>query len=248
MADRSSTLLISALTRAATDPSGVPLHGTKTTSGLFPSTALGRQAALRSCEEGYLTPVENSADGKSSPRCTISEKGLTYLLEQVSPRQVLEDCVRILEQRECQLGQLLQSARQMQSGLESLRGTLTSVLQRLGSPTGELKALFARFHGEKEPDSADLGLQILSTLQRWERSGAQDDCPLSELFRHVAASFTTDLTIGQFHDVMRQLHDSHQVYLHPWTGPLYEIPEPSYSLLVGHEIAYYASLRRKDEG
>ena len=32
----------------------------------------------------------------------------------------------------------------------------------------------------------------------------------------------------------------HQVYLHPWTGPLYALPEPAFALLVGHEVAYYA--------
>jgi len=30
----------------------------------------------------------------------------------------------------------------------------------------------------------------------------------------------------------------------PWTGPLYDLPEPHFALLVGHEVAYYASSRR----
>ena len=32
--------------------------------------------------------------------------------------------------------------------------------------------------------------------------------------------------------------------VHPWTGPMYEMPEPSFALLVGHEVAYYASYRK----
>jgi hypothetical protein len=51
------------------------------------------------------------------------------------------------------------------------------------------------------------------------------------------------VTIGQFHDGLRRLHDGATIYLHPWTGPLYELPEPRFALLVGHEIAYYASSR-----
>jgi hypothetical protein len=39
------------------------------------------------------------------------------------------------------------------------------------------------------------------------------------------------------------LHDREQVYLHPWTGPLYAMPEPAFALLIGHEVAYYANLR-----
>ena len=44
--------------------------------------------------------------------------------------------------------------------------------------------------------------------------------------------------------VAKGLHETSQVYLHPWTGPLYDIPEPPYALLVGHEVAYYASVRK----
>jgi hypothetical protein len=51
------------------------------------------------------------------------------------------------------------------------------------------------------------------------------------------------LTIGRFHDGLRRLHDEGQAYLHPWTGPLYAMPEPAFALLVGHEVAYYASPR-----
>jgi hypothetical protein len=61
------------------------------------------------------------------------------------------------------------------------------------------------------------------------------------LYRRACQTHT--LSIGQFHDVLRRLHERDQVYLHPWTGPLYAMPEPQVALLVGHEIAYYASIR-----
>jgi hypothetical protein len=51
------------------------------------------------------------------------------------------------------------------------------------------------------------------------------------------------LTIGLFHDGLRGLCEAQCIYLHPWTGPLYDMPEPALALLVGHEIAYYASFR-----
>ena len=53
-----------------------------------------------------------------------------------------------------------------------------------------------------------------------------------------------ELTIGAFHDTLRALQTAGDIYLHPWTGPLYDIPEPPYALLVGHEVAYYASRAR----
>ena len=42
---------------------------------------------------------------------------------------------------------------------------------------------------------------------------------------------------------LRRLHAEERIYLHPWTGPLCELPQPPLALLVGHEIAYYASAR-----
>ncbi len=243
MADRSSQLVLSALTRAAADAAGVPLFAGKNQPGLFPTTQLGKQTAQRCRDEGYLLAVADGPPGKSGPVCTLTEKGMAYLLGQVSPRQVLEDFVRIVEEREGQLDQLLAVARKMQAGLESLRGAATAVLGRMDAPAGDLKALFAEFRQEKTPPpAADPAPAIVAALEAWARSCTQEDCPLPELFRRLEAT-SPGLTIGAFHDALRRLHASGQVWLHPWTGPLYEVPQPPFALLVGHEVAYYASVR-----
>ena len=83
---------------------------------------------------------------------------------------------------------------------------------------------------------------ILAHLTRRHEAGTLDDCPLPELFRHLKANHSS-VTIGQFHDLIRALYADRKIYLHPWTGPLYELPEPACALLAGHEVAYYASLR-----
>lgn len=80
---------------------------------------------------------------------------------------------------------------------------------------------------------------VLDCLYNWAERLA--DCPLPELYRVLPAS---TWTIGAFHDVLRALLQQQRIWLHPWTGPLSEIPEPALALLVGHEVAYYASLRR----
>ena len=64
--------------------------------------------------------------------------------------------------------------------------------------------------------------------------------PGLRMFRRIEQN---RFTIGQFHDQLRLLHEQELIYLHPWTGPLSEIPEPATALLVGHGIAYYASVR-----
>ena len=83
---------------------------------------------------------------------------------------------------------------------------------------------------------------IREQLTLWQEAGALSDCPLPELYRRLR-SLSPRLTIGQFHDRLRRMYADSLLHLHPWTGPLYALPEPAYALLVGHEIAYYASLR-----
>ena len=235
MADKSTQLVLTALTRAAADTATLPLIGTRSTPGLFPGTALGKQAAQRCRDDGYLSDADAG--------CAITEKGLTYLLGQVSPRQVLEDFVRVLESRAGQVGELMATARRMQASLDTLRGTVTTILHRLAPPGGDLKSLFTAFHKEPAPKPAnDPAASIREALARWKSSGAAEDCPLPDLFGRLSPS-CPGLTIGAFHDLLRRMHDEQEVYLHPWTGPLYAIPQPSYALMVGHEIAYYTSLR-----
>jgi hypothetical protein len=247
VADKSSQLVLGALTRAAADALGVPLHGTKAAPGLFPATALGKQAAQRCCAEGYLAAVDPGpapAGRAAAPRLTLTDKGRAYLLGQVSPRQVLEDFVRVLEAREAQAAGLLDAARQMQAHLEALRSAVGPVLAacrpaEAPPAPGGLNGLYQAFCHDRPAEPAG---RITAHLQAWAASNPLEDCPLPELYRAAAPA-----SIGAFHDALRRLASAALVHLHPWTGPLYAIPEPAYALLVGHEVAYYASLRTRSE-
>ena len=237
MADKATQLVLEALGRAAADPGGVPLHGGKAAPGLFPTTPAGKQAAQRCKDEGLLRVAGVETRGKTTLEiCAITDKGLARLLSESSPRQVLEDLVRAVEARQAQSGELLAAARQMQAGLDALKATAEKVLRQIASPPAG-PAPTANGGGAWEPAA-------LAHLSQWQSSGASEDCPLPELFRQ-AQKAAPHLSVGQFHDGLRRLHEGQQVYLHPWTGPLYAIPEPPCALLVGHEIAYYVSPRPK---
>jgi hypothetical protein len=243
LADKSTQLVLDALTRAVADPDGVPLHGSKSAPGLFPASPAARQAAQRCKDEGLVRVVTTQARGKTVQEiCAITEKGLTYLLSQVNPRQVLEDLVRAVESRQAQVGELVASARQTQAGFEALRAVAERVLQQVQQrrEPAPLPCDKAAASGNGTPPWT---AAALAELARWQAAGASEDYPLPALFRAVRQGGPA-LSIGQFHDGLRRLHDQGQIYLHPWTGPLYEIPEPPYALLIGHEIAYYASLRQ----
>jgi hypothetical protein len=237
LADKSTQLVLEALGRAVAIPGGSALHGTRSAPGLFASTAPARQAAQRCKDEGYLRILRAETKGKSVKEiCAITDQGLAYLLSQVSPKQVLEDFIRALESRQEQVSELVTATRQWQSGFEALRASVEKVLQQIQKPTASWLPAPPSNGSETWTDS------LLSYLTRWQESGATGDCPLPELY-HQAQQAAPHLTIGRFHDGLRRLHEENEIYLHPWTGPLYEIPEPPYALLVGHEIAYYASRR-----
>ncbi len=236
MADKSTQLILDALTRAATEPAGLSLHAQKSEPGLFPATAIAKAAAERARTDGLLDVIENDARGRSVGRLT--EKGRHFLVEQASPRQVLEDFVRVLEDRQTTVTELAGLVAGLAEQIRSLRSTVEQVLPRLnGTP---MNGLLCPPRPKVTAASDALIADVKARLAEWHASaGASQDCPLPDLFRKLE----TIASVGLFHDALRQLHDDHQIYLHPWTGPLYALPEPAFALLVGHEVAFYASIR-----
>lgn len=233
MADKSTQLTLEALSRAALDPAGTPLHGSRTNPGLFPNSAPARQAAQRCKDDGLLEVVGTTSRGKQTQEiCTITERGRTWLLENADAGQILGDCVRILEARQEQLAELAENVQRLQQNFAAMRHLLDRLFSQASTTTPATTA--------PAPDAWPWHETLLQKLAQWRRTDT--DCPLPELFRQVVQSAPA-LTIGRFHDGLRVLHEHNKIYLHPWTGPLYDLPEPPYALLIGHEVAYYASLR-----
>jgi hypothetical protein len=286
LADKSTRLILDALTRAAAEPDGLPLFARKSAPGLFPATASAKPIAQRCRDDGLIQ--EKEPGGKS---CAITDKGLQWLMSRSSPRQVLEDFLRVLEQKQAQTADLITAAQQMAAGLESLKcaierltpklnghhlhpspssiagergcvsaprtgpvggvGSSSSTGPVLGALTQPRSPAIGNGHGPTPLPPQSQGIKgdeldplddkIVELLDQWRASSA-GDCPLPELYRRLTARHA-GISIGRFHDLLRHLHDTRRVYLHPWTGPLYELPEPPLALLVGHEVAYYASPR-----
>jgi hypothetical protein len=243
LADKSFQVMVDGLVRAAAEPAGLPLFGFRNMPGLFAASAPARLAAKRCQDEGYLQVVANEVRGKKEHEiCAITEKGLTYLFSHVSPRTILEELVEVLRTKSNQLSQLVATARQWQSGLEKLQEPIAKALEQVKTPVFQAGPYPVSNNGSTH--SADAWLsEATAILGQRDSSGISGDCPLPQLYRHVIAT-APKLSIGQFHDGLRKLYEQQRIYLHPWTGPLYDIPEPPYALMIGHEIAYYASARQ----
>ena len=180
MADKSTPMILEALSRAAAEPDGLSLHESKGARGLFASSAAARQAAQRCKAEGHLQSVRTETRGKSIAEvCAITEKGLSYLLAQTSPKQVIEDFIRALDARQGQLSSVVDSVRQMQSSLEAIRGVAERLAPNATRPVGPLPS--ANGSGSWQGE-------IASHLLRWHDTGANSDCPLPDLYRHVVKS------------------------------------------------------------
>ena len=286
MADKLTQQIIDALSKAAADPAGLPLLAGKTEPGLFAASAAAKPAAQKCLADGFVRVVRTDTRGKTARDLYgLTEKGWEFLLAAVNPRQVLEDFVRVLEARQGEVGELLDTARQMATSLQGLKDAVArvlpqvsatkvvpparsvmpdedehpwdAVLTRRGALPVETGANGAHANGTAVLDApaavampevdpaAELAAAVLARLTDWASSAAVgEDCPLPVLFRNLTARGLRP-SIGEFHDCLRKLDAAGSVYLHPWTGPLYALPEPAYALLAGHSVAFYASLKGK---
>lgn len=241
MADIAQPLIVEALTRAAAAPEGLPLIASKAGAGLFAGTAAGKQAAQACKDAGLLDVLRREPRGKTTLEVVgLTDRGLALLLDRANPKPVLEALVQALQARRDQLQAIAGDVQRSQQQLAALEAVARRVLDQLHLQQHVPPAAPWEKNGKHAPP--DLAASIRAELERWYAADALGDLPLPELFRRLRPTFP-QLTVGQFHDELRLLHQGQHVYLHPWTGPLYELPEPAFALLVGHEIAYYASHR-----
>ncbi|MBI3408416.1 MAG: hypothetical protein HY040_08670 [Planctomycetes bacterium] len=238
MADQIQALILSALRRALAAPAGLPLLAAR--NGLFAATAAGKKAAQDCRARGLIRVVRNDAKGKSAQEIvTLSDEGLAHLLRETSPRPALEAILQAIQERHSELEVLVQYAREAQATLGELNAQARRLFDHFQEHRARPDTSLPATNGKHvpEPDGA-----VLACLGHWHERDRLEDCPLPELFRALQAA-DRSITIGQFHDSLRRLRGQKKIHLHPWTGPTYEIPVPALAVMMGHEIAYYASLK-----
>jgi hypothetical protein len=240
VADAIDSLIEHALARASAEPDGLPLLAAKQSPGFFPNTAPGKTAARRACDAGWFAL---GPDGKIA---TVTPLGVEHLLTLANPKPILDDFVRVLEARASQVQHLIESATSMANQIAALKSIVESILPKVTATRTVANRVFPTVeHYSSEAGPAvitrariTIGEAIVGQLKSFAAT-VGEDCPLPILFRDL----TVPTSVGVFHDSLRMLHSEGRIFLHPWTGPLYQLPEPGLSLLVGHEVAYYASLK-----
>lgn len=218
----SEEAVCAALRRLLAGPEPMRVYGGGQTPGLFPSNGVANRRLFESILELGFVEL-----GTSGSECRLTEAGKVWLLEKESPRVLLEDFLRASESQGEEL-------RRMSLAIEEMRGHLL----RQGS---EIRAVLGGLSSDVKLPDADRWIEGL--LADHAQSPAAADRTLGELYLDLQRTFPR-LTIGQFHDAIRSLHEAGRIRLSPWTGPLYQLPEPGLALLIGHEVLYYVRLRR----
>lgn len=203
----------------------------KNGGGVFPANQSGKAAQAFVSENGLLGLTRTDAGDFQ----TLTPKGWQWLREQGAP--VLNDFLRQMEQWKDQDRALIAKVRENSTRLDRLAEVIKFFL---GHSDGEAKA--------SDPSTSCLKTKILHFLSERQNSAscaqeANCDVSLPDLFGHLLAEISQVLTVGEFHDALRDLHQKGEILLHPWTGTLYSIPQPGLAFLVGHEVAYYVSLK-----
>jgi hypothetical protein len=75
-------------------------------------------------------------------------------------------------------------------------------------------------------------------LQIYQARHLQALCSLPDLYVNVVQK--RGVSIGQFHDGIRELVQAGQIRLHPFSGPRSALEREEYALVMNREIMYYA--------
>jgi hypothetical protein len=215
LADTNLNKLLNGLTRAVAEPAGYPLFARKGVDGLFPGTAAGKAAAEAAVAEGFLFCDPHTE------RAHLTEAGRSFVKASADPRVILEDFLRVMEKRQAELAEIQSTLQGLRESTQAMR----LLLQECLSPSGGQQTM-----------ACD---EVVRQIEVWRATNPSGDLPLPRLYRSLPEPRPS---IGVFHDMLRQLQGLGRIALHPWTGPRYEIPEPAFALLAGHDIAYYANL------
>lgn len=185
---------------------------------LFRPKSAAVQELVNSAVERGLIEVDEAGN---NARARITDAGREWLLGNEDPRVLLEDLLRVTEAQ-------AESLRKLEGACNELRWQVQRQNADVSAVLGLLSAEMRRRQARDEV------VERLASRADWIGPATS----LADLYRDLRRQIPT-LTIGEFHDVVRRLVESDEIRLSPWTGALYQLPEPELALLIGHEVLYY---------
>ena len=246
--DRVTDALVEALRAALTEPGERRLYRSGKLAGLFAGrTGAAGQAAAKALGDGLLEVSRTETKGKVvTDWVRLTPRGVEYLHEHESPVRALQEVRDALRVNQEAIPAWLADMRANLRALDDrLAADAGKWLHRLEALTRRVEEALARLEAatpllppdlsEAHPWAAD----ALGYLDRRRSGGAADGCPLPELFTALRPRHP-ELSVADFHDGLRRLHERRSLRLRPADGPA-ELPQPEYALLDGGAVLYYAT-------
>jgi len=254
-------LILDTLAKAFADPTPRPMSGTAKSPGIFTGNSQPVKNASKLCEDnGWLEKTDQvvGKGAKAKPLFRLTAAGAQFVLANSKEiallqasnsglTQTISSCQQIQEQIREAVSSFQKTQDQVQQILSMVlqQQEVTNVLsERVRPPdlSALVQSLTTTVPAQQQESSqpADWLPQILNFLKEFKRRQPLADCPLPEIYQQVAQPL--GLSIGAFHDGLRQLVEQGNIRLHPFTGAAYQLQDGQYALVAGQEIKYYAEI------
>ena len=250
MIDKATETLLDALKRAMLAPGEQRLFKSGKLDGLFPGKAgLNATAAAQAIRDNLLEVVHTETRGKTTIEWVrLTPQGVELVHTHESPTRAMDELQDALKTT-------LEGVPVWMTGirheLQALGNRLTEEVQnvchRLEVLSQRVSEALGKANNHVAPLPGDLmasvpwGVAALEYLDKRRAGGAANDCPLPDLFRAVREQ-RPELTVKEFHDGLRKLHDRGALRLLPFAGTQEAMPEPEYALPEGN-VMYYSVAR-----
>lgn len=254
-------LVLEAVERALADPAPRPLHGTKANPGVFLSKTVAAKQAAQCCLDGGLIEKRGEQKGKGKGKAVnlyaVAPAGVAYLLEHDPMASLVQAASGGVENLAQAAGRCQETLEHVQQRLGQLRETLAGAAARLRPPDVErlLKSLRESQStggrssspaaspaktGDAPKADSELERDVIRRLRQQKQQSPMRPIDLPQLYR-FASSLRPDLSLGQFHDLLRRMAAARQVRLSPFTQAMYQLPEPECAMILGREVMYYVN-------
>lgn len=245
--DRVTDVLLEALRQALAEGGEQRLYRGGKLAGLFPARiGAAGEAASQALRDGLIEVVRTETKGRTVIEWVrLTPRGVEYLHQQESPLAALRELRHVLAvngealpawlaEMKVSLGEVAErverEARRWGERLDALSRRVDAAVARLEESAPRLPSDVA--------DSVPWGTDALNYLDRRRNGGANSHCPLPELFEALAGQHV-GLSVGDFHDGLRRLHERHLLRLAPADGE--PLTRPEFALFDRGTLLYYTS-------
>jgi hypothetical protein len=234
--------LLDALKAALATPGEHRLFRAGKLTGLFPSrTGTTAEAALQAIRDGLLETVRTETKGKLVTEWVrATPLAVVFLHENDSTRSILRELKDVLQATRTGVPEWMAEAKREVAALSaSFEVRASALLTRLDDLAKRCEAALRRAEttspavAEPVARVVPWAMEALEYLDQRTIAGARADCLLPELF-HALRARVPDLTLSEFHDGVKRLHDVRAVRLTPAS----EMTEPEYAVVVEGRLMY----------